>query len=410
MKQRLFAGLGAVILICTTVILAPLYGFFAEGVPAMRGPFGWLEVPTVAPYQKGITSPEVLDIAEQARNLLEAHRAKLSAPALSAAVAMNGEIVWSGASGWANIEQDLVATPKTLFRIGSTSKPVTGTLLARFVDSKLVDLDTEIAHYLPDLPNENWGKITLRQLASHSAGLPEYETNRDWLGAYESMVLDQAHTNVSQSLANFDDMPLRHPPGTHFEYSSFGTTLIAALLQEVGHKPFQTLIREWVTSPLNINSPTPDRSQPLRAQFYQLDGTKVKPWRTVNLSNKLAGGGFMATPEDLVILGLGWLDKSFISEQTRTEFWTPQRLADNKINEQNYALTWRWSEDSKMANHGGVSKGSMAWLAVYPDKQLAIALTMNTKVDNFFDFAGLQNQLVDIFSANNTSANTNPTD
>lgn len=399
MKRRwLLRGCAVGLLGALVWFLIPVHGFIAEDLPRLRGPWGWTEVPGEAPYKLGVARPEFSAAARKAQVVLQSHRARIGAPALSAAVAINGELVWSAASGWADIERNLQATPETLFRIGSTSKPVTGTLLARFVDAGLVDLDTAIVNYLPVLPNPQWEPITLRQLASHSAGLPDYATNRDWRGLYASGALRQRHSDVRQSLENFDDMDLRHTPGTFFEYSSFGTTLLAAVLQEVGGKPYQILLRDWVTAPLSIETPIPDTEQPLRSEFYQIDGTRVKLWRKVDLSNKLAGGGLMSRPEDLVILGSAWLDESFISAPTRTRFWTPQVLADGAVNEQNYALTWRWSETAHMANHGGVSKGAMAWLAVYPEQKLVIALSTNTTLPEFSDFSEVQGQLVDIFS------------
>src|SRR5690606_36884800 len=103
-----------------------------------------------------------------ALELLTRHKEKIHAPAISAAVAIDGEIVWAGAVGWANVEAQVPATTATLFRIGSTSKAVTGTLLAKMVQEGMIDLDRPIADYYTGLPNPEWEKLTPRQLASHS--------------------------------------------------------------------------------------------------------------------------------------------------------------------------------------------------------------------------------------------------
>ena len=106
----------------------------------------------------------------------------------------------------------------------------------------------------------------------------------------------------------------------------------------------------------------------------------------------------MSRPRDLVRLGSAWLDPTFISPQTRERFWTPQRLNNGEINEQGYALTWRWNEANKYAHHGGVSKGSMAWLAVYPEQSLVIALSINTTLAEFARFSQVQTPLVALFA------------
>ena len=65
------------------------------------------------------------------------------------------------------------------------------------------------------------------------------------------------------------------------------------------------------------------------ADFYWNDDGRYpnfRRWQTVDLSHRLAGGGFISTPSDLVKLGSAWLDDNFISPQTRAQFWQPQAL------------------------------------------------------------------------------------
>ena len=77
----------------------------------------------------------------------------------------------------------------------------------------------------------------------------------------------------------------------------------------------------------------------------------------------------------------------------RRQFWTPQRLADGSVNEQNYALGWRWREWNiegvgvvRNANHGGVSRGSQCWLLLYPDYTMSMAFCTNAKTEEFGTF------------------------
>ncbi|MDO9520245.1 MAG: serine hydrolase domain-containing protein [Pseudohongiella sp.] len=389
------------VLVAVLYLVWPVYGYFAEDKAGLRAPWGWQTVPEAKTCHSGVTDPSVRHIADEACQLLLDYQAALRVPSLSAAIAIDGTLVWSGAVGWADIGASVPATSSTLYRIGSTSKPVTGTLLARMVDVGLVSLDEPIGNYIDDLPNPGWHTLTLRQLASHTAGLPEYGTNEDILGLYQSIALRRAHTDVRQGLALFDGSPQRFTPGSDFEYSSFGALLIASVLQEVAGKPFTQLMDEQVLMPLALQSPVPDKVTADSAQFYQLRDNHAKPWRFVDLSNKLPGGGFMSRPEDLVRLGSAWLDTEFISAETRAQFWQPQRLSSGEINEQSYALTWRWNEAAAYAHHGGVSKGAMAWLAVYPSsaghQSLAVALTINTKLERFGDFSSLQTRLAQLF-------------
>jgi CubicO group peptidase (beta-lactamase class C family) len=392
----------AVVLLLITVVLYllwPIYGFVAESNALLRKPWAWETVPVANSCQLSNVAAAFKVEADQACSLLLARQERIRMPSISAAVAIDGGLVWSAAVGWSNLRDKVLATPETLYRIGSTSKPVTGTLLARMIDAGLVKLDEPASEYDDALPNPAWSQLTLRQLASHTAGLPEYETNRDFLGVYHTMALRRPHGNVRQGLGLFDDNPLRYLPGSNFEYSSFDTLLIANLLQSAGQQPFESLVQEWVLEPLSLRTPVRDHPAPERASFYQLDGNRAQLWRPVDLSNKLPGGGFTARPEDLANLGSAWLDPDFIDPQTRKQFWLPQKLNNGEVNEQSYALTWRWNESDHYAHHGGVSKGSMAWLAAYPEHSLVIAMATNTTLERFSDFAGLQTSIVELFTA-----------
>jgi serine beta-lactamase-like protein LACTB, mitochondrial len=382
-------------------LFVTLYPKYAEDVPAMR-PFGWFALSETHPYTEGEIAPGYQEAAGHARNLLLNHVRDVDVPAFSAAIAVDGKLVWSAAAGHADVAQNQMATPATLFRIGSTSKAATGTLFARMVDDGLIDIDAPISAYASELPNPDWSQLTPRQLASHTAGIVGYEENRDVLGVYGTMRLHNSHDNVAEGLTYFDGSDLLFEPGTDFHYSSFDVNLLSFILQEAGGESFQDLMHERVLRPLRLESPLPDAPHPDRAEFYHMHEGQAQRWREVDLSMKLASGGFMATPTDLALLGVAWLDDEFISPETRRQFWTPQRLADGTVNEQNYALNWRVSEATedipfRYIHHGGVSKGSMSWLAVIPEKRMAIALTINTRVWPFSRWSSVFSELVHAF-------------
>ena len=122
------------------------------------------------------------EAGQTALGAIRGHRDKHGFPAITAAVAVDQSVVWSGAVGLADVDGRIPATHATLMRIGSTSKAVTATALARLIDAGELSLDVPISKYSTNLPNEAWNPLTLRQLASHTAGLPDYERNGDRIG------------------------------------------------------------------------------------------------------------------------------------------------------------------------------------------------------------------------------------
>lgn len=387
--------------------LTPIYIFLAyESVFPM-----WWSKDIPPPAHTPQTSPfSAHPKSAAALELLSQHKNKIHAPAMSAAVAINGKIVWAGAVGWANIEKHMSATTNTQFRIGSTSKAVTVTLLAKLFQDGKIDLDKPISNYDSTLPNPQWGSITPRQLASHSSGLPDYLGNYgDLWGMHYLFKLDKRYASVKESLEVFDDNALLFTPGSQFHYTSFNTVLQSVVLEAVAGESFLSAMRNHIFIPLGMNSTGAEyeHSQPnSRATFYwNKDGKypAFRVWQKVDLSHRLAGGGFISTPSDMVKLGSAWLDEKFITPETRQLFWTPQTLADGSVNPQNYALGWRWAnyEDDigfvHNANHGGVSRGSQSWLMVIPEQKMAVAVMINSNVEEFWDFGQVSMPLARLF-------------
>lgn len=401
-KTRLVSAVSLLLTIITVWLFLPIYGFFAHKGNVPLPPWGWQVIPENAPSNQVLYDDGYIEEAAHAMQLVSLHRQTINAPALSAAVAINGKLVWAGATGWADIKAGKAATPDTQFRIGSTSKPLTISALARLDEADQVDLDAPLVNLLPDLPNSAWAQMTPRQLASHSSGLPEYKKTSEWYGLYRIMTLNKHYNDVKDSLELFDQAPLQHIPGAGFEYSSYNTVLLSAALQSATGTPFIELMQAQVFAPLAMNSTTADnRNLHNLATFYIQKNAKVRPWREVDLSHRLAGGGFVSTPSDLVRMGSGWLNPDFLNSATRERFWQPQRLASGEVNPQNYALGWRRHEGDKEIptnmNHGGVSRGAQCWLMVIPEHHMAIALSVNTTTEVFWDFAQIAPQIATIF-------------
>ncbi|MEO0972014.1 MAG: serine hydrolase [Pseudomonadota bacterium] len=137
---------------------------------------------------------------------------------------------------------------------------------------------------------------------------------------------------------------------------------------------------------------------------YVRQDDRYRRWRPVDLSHRLAGGGWASTPSDLVRLAAGTLDDTFLPSNTRERLWTPQRLATGEVNEQDYAIGWRVRERDtpfgavREVNHGGVSRGAQCWLALWPDEGVALALSINTNTAQFGDFAQISEALLTQFT------------
>jgi CubicO group peptidase (beta-lactamase class C family) len=388
--------IGLLVVLCL-ILSAGIYVFY-----------GLAPIPTPKPIQSNLYDQGFMDAAEAADQIVTSARAELGAPSFSAAVARNGKLVWAGAAGWQDIGGKISATPATRYRIGSTSKTITTTVLARLVDKGVINLDEHIGSYAANLPDK-WLALTPRQLMSHTAGIVGYDENRDLQGMYQTLRLQKRYTDLADTLETIDDSDLMYPPGTAFLYSSFDVNLMSVVMQNATGTAFLELVEQEVTTPLSLSNTygdNPARRDEYEARFYEVINGEAKPWRDVDLSVKTAGGGFISRPTDMVLLASAWLDNSFIASATRTIFWEPQRLTSGEVNEQNYALGWRADETRiggktyQRLHHGGVAKGAMNWLVLYPELGISVNISINTIVDSFATFAAYEKRLTEAFIAN----------
>lgn len=363
---------------------------------------GWQQIPDQVPATQQIYQDEFSSAAQNAFRSLQHSRAQQQMPALTAAVAWKGKLIWAGAAGYADISTKRAVSTQSQFRIGSTSKAVTATAIARAVAAGTMQLDVAIGRYKSDLPNQKWRELTLRQLLSHTAGLPGYEQNDDWRGLIQSWLKQRHFADVDDALQIFDDATLQYQPGHSFLYSSFDVNLASSVLQSTSQTPFLDYLTQQLSNPLHLQSlGAAHQRHNEQVTFYQSKTGKVKPHWPVDLSQKLAGGGLAASSVDLVTIGSAWFDPTFIPPQLQQEFWTPQRLADGSVNPQNYALGFRRTEHGNLfcdqdhplkktiryIHHGGVSDGAQSWLVIYPDYQLVLAMNTNIVKEDFCDFA-----------------------
>lgn len=358
--------------------------------------------PPPAPYTETLGDARWRDVTAAARTTLEEARARHGLPSLSVAVAHEGTIVWAAASGWADLETRTPASLATRYRIGSTSKAVTATALARLVDRGVMSLDAPASTWAQDLPNPQWSALTPRQLASHTAGIVDYDQNRDLVGLYQSLRERRQFASVTEALSVFDGNKLKFAPGTGFRYNSFDVVLLSAVMERAAGTPFLDLLDREIARPLGLSSLSADhqdRPMPGRATFYWRKEGVLKPWAQVNHSYKWAGGGLIASSSDLVRIGSAWLDPAYIAPATREAFWTPQTLASGAVNAQNYAIGWRANPNLRVlgadrpvwkVHHGGVSKGAYSWLVIYPEHRLVVALNANARLDEFGDFIAIE--------------------
>ena len=290
-------------------------------------------------------------------------------------VSRGNDLIWREGFGLANIEADRAATPKTQFRVGSVSKLVTAAALMRLAEAGRIDLDAPVSTYL-GLP-EALGRVTLRQLAGHLAGVRHYR---------DGEFLSETHyARLREALAVFTSDPLVAPPGARYSYSSYGYNLIGAVLEARLNLPFSEIARREVLEPLGMRLSLIDDGGTMRsskARGYTVGTGDPMPAPYDDLSGRWPSGGFLMTTDDMTRLGRSILAPGFLSAASLSTLLTPQRLASGEAT--SVGIGWRVNRDPEgrtYFHHGGSSNGGQAFLLVYPDQQLVVAMAANAFTD-----------------------------
>ena len=189
---------------------------------------------------RGYSHPDFRSLRQTVR-----HCAPLHGPGgVAVAVYHRGELVADLACGTRD-RHGTPFEPETLALSMSTGKGVMATLLHVAIDRGLVDLDVPVARYWPAFGRNGKGAITVRQAASHRAGL--YSIARIIDSAEEMFDWDHMVELVA-------DMWPVHKPDTDFGYHAWtGGWIIGEILQRVTGKRFPELVKEYLSDPLGVD-------------------------------------------------------------------------------------------------------------------------------------------------------------
>jgi CubicO group peptidase (beta-lactamase class C family) len=140
------------------------------------------------------------------------------------------------------------ATTDMHFPNGNVAFAYLGTLLMEFVDEHEVGLDDTIDRWMPDLPEAD--EVTLRMLANHTSGYPDYETDPAFIAAYYA---DPFHIwTFQERLAHAFSRPVLFAPGTNWAYAHTNFMILGEILAEIGGRPLATLLSEKVLGPMGL--------------------------------------------------------------------------------------------------------------------------------------------------------------
>jgi CubicO group peptidase (beta-lactamase class C family) len=308
-------------------------------------------------------------------------------PGFSYGVVLDGAVVYSGAFGLAQLDGQVQADTRTLFRIASMSKSFTALAILQLRDEGKLALDDPASLYVPEMAELTYltsdaPVITIRHLLTHSAGFPE---DNPW-GDRQLADSDQELRALVASGISFSNVP-----GIEYEYSNVGFALLGQIVQAVSGMDFQDYMAAHVFQPLGMANTVYEYerapAERLALGYDWVDGE----WVNIPLEHHGAYGamgGLITSIEDFaryVALHLAaWPPRSDpddgpLGRSSLREMHQPWRFASLSGQEcpaaSAYAYGLRWSVDCRdritIGHSGGLPGFGSNW-TMMPDYGLAV--------------------------------------
>jgi CubicO group peptidase (beta-lactamase class C family) len=321
------------------------------------------------------------DIAARIDRYLAGEVEKRGIPGLTAAVVRDGKVIYAGAYGVPKRGERERLTPRHVFHFASVSKPFVATAIMQLAERGKLNLDDPVTKLLPyfTLADERSRTITLRQILTHTSGMPDvedYEWNKPQFdpGAAERYVRSMASERLLWA------------PGTRWAYSNMAFDALADVIAKASGQSFEQYIRTNILEPLGMKDSSfihPEIDAALRTTGHVGNPARVSDVYPYNRrhapSSTLNSNVVDMTRWMLANLNRGQLDgRRILQAATYDALWTPT-VQTSQQGGARIGLSWFLGERAgrRTVFHAGGDTGFRSYLLLLPDAAIGVVLVSN---------------------------------
>lgn len=313
------------------------------------------------------------DFATRVEALFQAYE-KEAGPGAVVAVIENGEEIFSGAYGLANINDAVKLKRDTIIRIGSQTKQFTVLLILMLeAEGKLKLSDPVQKHlsYVPVLEQE----VTLQHLAQNSSGYRDHLEAMIFGGL--SIFAPSTRQTGRDVIARQD--ALNFPPGSAMTYSNAGFFMLSEIIEQIEGKPFNDVLTERITGPLGMKD----------TSLMRRDGTVMKRlaahytkrpdgWSHLGWGLDLGGeGGMVSTLADMVIWQQNLFAPRIGTQDMYERMATPTVFTNGATGYYGLGLVTDVYRGRRAVGHGGTVAGGKSDSSRYVDDGFGVVIIAN---------------------------------
>lgn len=318
---------------------------------------------------------ETAKVDEYVTNYIE----KNGLPGAAIVIVKDGSVVYE--KGYGHDSDGKPLTSKSIIGVASGTKPFTAFAVLQLVDEGRIKLDDPVNHYLPELTLDDvrWKRVTVRQLLSHTSGLPN------------PTIVGPAYT-LKEGVERLHDWKLQFNPGEKYFYSNANYWTLAYLIEQISGMKFNDYLTQKVFSPLGMNDSISvvnagdiEKEIGIPRGYVTLYGTAM-PW--TELEKMFSGSGsIFTTASDMgkwlsmhTNKGTNEKGDQLLSQELLRESYSPQPSSEK------YGLGWSLSSPNikpARISHSGSISTFQSQQDIIPSSGYAVAVLLNSFTTTF---------------------------
>jgi CubicO group peptidase (beta-lactamase class C family) len=322
-------------------------------------------------------------IAKRVDSLVDAERRSQRIPGVAVGVMRGGHVIKAAGYGLANIELDVPVTPETIFQTGSVGKQFTATAIMMLVESGKLSLDDSLIRYFPE-GMRNWRGITIRQVLTHTSGIPDYGGEEDTMN--KGVIDFRRDYTEDELIQRFSQLPLDFPPGSKWRYSNTGYVILGVLIHRITGQFYGDFLHDRIFAPLGMSATriiSEEDIVPHRSSGYRLVNGEVKNQQWVSPSlNTTADGALYTNVLDMAKWDSALYTNRLLRPASLARMWTPVVLNDGTTHSYGFGWDATTVNDHRLIAHKGAWQGFTMQISRYVDDRLTVVVFTNLDDDN----------------------------